>query len=321
MMDDVYLGKRFGALRDGSTGVQLTALLFFCIVGGSLSLGLSVFLGRIIWDLPMEAIEQVGNFGGDGLRFLKLTQVITSLGLFAIPAWLLGKIYTGKAATMLGYNRRPYIYLLLMVGLMMVLQMPWINLTAEWNRNMVFPEAMKGLYESMLARENEANVLIEKLLYMPGIPSLLSTLLVVAVIPALAEELMFRGALQSLFIKAFRNPHLAIWSAGFVFSFIHFQFFGFLPRMLIGVLFGYLYFWSGNLWYPIAAHFVNNALAVLQQYAISHGYWEFSTDALGSGDWAYVETAVSLALSIPLLVWLRRKFRQIKHHKTSGLWA
>jgi membrane protease YdiL (CAAX protease family) len=317
MMDDIYLGKKFGSVRDGSMGVQLTALLFFSIVGGSLALGLSVFLGRMLWGLPMEAIEQVGKYGGEGIRFLKLTQVLTSLGLFAIPAWLMAKLYSGNASKILGYNSSPQVFFLLVMGVLMVLQMPWINLTAEWNRSMVFPEAMKELYESMLARENEANALIEKLLYMPGIPSLLSTLFVVAVVPAVAEELMFRGGLQTLFVKAFRNPHLAIWCAGFVFSFIHFQFFGFLPRMLIGVLFGYLYLWSGNLWYPIAAHFVNNALAVLQQFALSQGMLEISTDALGSGDWAYLETAISLALSIPLLVWIRSKFLSIKHHKSS----
>ncbi len=315
-MDDVYLRKQLGALRDGSTGVQLTALLFLCIVCGSLSLGISAIVGELVWNLPLNSIEQVGRYGPDALRFLKLTQVLTSLGLFAIPAWLMAKLYNGNASKMLGYQAPPKATLLLLMAVLMLLQMPWINLSAEWNRNMVFPDALSELYASMLQRENEANALIEKLLYMPGIPSLLSTLVVVAVVPALAEELLFRGALQTLFIKAFRNPHLAIWSAGFVFSFIHFQFFGFLPRMLIGVLFGYLYFWSGNLWYPIAAHFVNNAAAVLQQFALSKGLISLSTDALGTGSLAWVEVLLSVLLTWPLILVLKRHLKHHKHAKS-----
>jgi hypothetical protein len=81
-------------------------------------------------------------------------------------------------------------------------------------------------------------------------------------VPAICEEMIFRGGLQRTFIRWFKNPHVAIWTSAFIFSSIHFQFFGFFPRFFLGAMFGYFYFWTSNLWYTIFAHFLNNAYAV-----------------------------------------------------------
>jgi membrane protease YdiL (CAAX protease family) len=86
---------------------------------------------------------------------------------------------------------------------------------------------------------------------------------VVAVLPAIGEELLFRGIVQNELKALFGNPHVAIWFAGFLFSFVHFQFFGFFPRMLLGVVLGYLYHWSGNILIPMFLHFMNNAITLI----------------------------------------------------------
>lgn len=101
------------------------------------------------------------------------------------------------------------------------------------------------------------------------ISGLLMNLVIMAVIPAVGEELIFRGCLQRIFCKWIASPHVCIWLVAIIFSAIHMQFYGFLPRMLIGALFGYLYFWSKNIYVPIFAHFLNNASVTVMAFIYS----------------------------------------------------
>jgi uncharacterized protein len=79
--------------------------------------------------------------------------------------------------------------------------------------------------------------------------------------------------------KATKNIHVSIWFAAILFSAIHFQFFGFVPRMLLGALFGYIYYWSGNLTLAILAHFVNNGVSVLALYLHQQGAFDFDMES------------------------------------------
>jgi hypothetical protein len=88
----------------------------------------------------------------------------------------------------------------------------------------------------------------------------------IALLPAIAEELIFRGVFQTIFQRLFRSGHLAIWVTSLIFSTIHFQFFGFIPRLILGLVFGYLFYWSGTLWLPVISHFLNNAFPVIMTY-------------------------------------------------------
>ena len=133
----------------------------------------------------------------------------------------------------------------------------------EWNESMSLPENLHSIEELLTELENSAKVLTEYLTTYDNFWQFLFGFVVIAVIPAIGEEYTFRGLMQNFMKETFKNAHLAIWITGFVFSFIHFQFYGFLPRMLLGVLFGYLYHWSGTLWVPILAHFLNNGITVV----------------------------------------------------------
>ena len=96
-------------------------------------------------------------------------------------------------------------------------------------------------------------------------------LVVIALLPALGEELVFRGYLQNKINQLGRNPHWAIWISAFLFSLIHFQFFGFVPRMLLGGFFGYLYYYSGQFHLPVIAHFTNNGMMLILIYLKNQG--------------------------------------------------
>lgn len=114
--------------------------------------------------------------------------------------------------------------------------------------------------------EEQLKVLTEHLTNFTSPTHFILAFIVVAIIPAIGEELLFRGLIQNMFSKAFNNPHIAIWLTGFIFAAIHMQFFGVMPRMFLGVLFGYLYHWSGKLSVAMIGHLVNNGLALIALY-------------------------------------------------------
>ena len=127
---------------------------------------------------------------------------------------------------------------------------------------------------------------------------------VVAILAGICEEFLFRGIIQTEFMRGTKNIHVAIWISAFLFSAIHTQFFGFVPRMLLGVLFGYLYHWSGNLIVPMFAHFVNNGFSVVMMYLHQIGVVDVEIDTPEAAPWpAVVGFAI---LTFVLLAYLKK---------------
>jgi membrane protease YdiL (CAAX protease family) len=153
--------------------------------------------------------------------------------------------------------------------------------------------------------EESAKVLTERFLNTSSVGMMLVNLLVMALLPAVCEEMMFRGWLQRVLGKSV-NYHTAIWVSAFVFSAIHFQFYGFIPRMLIGAALGYLYYYTGSLWAPIVAHFTNNAAAVVTAFLTYNGYTSIDFDLIGTGDTWYL-SVVSVAVCVVLMSRLMRR--------------
>ena len=156
--------------------------------------------------------------------------------------------------------------LLLLVGILVIGFMPFDAIFIELNQKLALPESMKSIQDWMKKSEDDLAGMTKFLTDFKNPSQFMVALLVVAVLAGISEELVFRGVLQNIALKAFQNPHAAIWFAAFWFSFIHFQFFGFLPRMFLGALFGYLYCWTKNIWVPIFAHIVNNGFTLLMVY-------------------------------------------------------
>jgi hypothetical protein len=148
----------------------------------------------------------------------------------------------------------------------MFFSIPIINHLVEINQNLSFPESLKSIEQWMSQKEENANQIMVEFLKADNISALLLNLFMIAVLPAVGEELLFRGVLQRLIGKWLKNKHVGIFLAAVLFSAMHLQFYGFLPRLALGILFGYLFLWSGTLWLPIMAHFINNATAVIAFY-------------------------------------------------------
>ena len=131
---------------------------------------------------------------------------------------------------------------------------------------MHLPGWLSGVEQWMIDKEDQADNLIDTLVSSNTFGTMMINLFIIALIPAIGEELIFRGVFQKIFVKLFKSGHLAIWVTAFIFSAIHFQFFGFIPRFILGLVFGYLFFWSGTLWLPVISHFINNAFPVILTY-------------------------------------------------------
>ena len=228
---------------------------------------LSACIGSVLLSTPVMLLYTFiykGTFvleaHPDAMRLIQFTSAV---GTFLVPAlataWLSGMNWR----TYLHIRPLPSLRLLAWVFLSMVLLIPTINLTMLWNENMNVPEWAAPIEAWMKAQEETMRHLTEVFLFSGGFCPLLSNLIVIALTAAVTEEFLFRGALLRIFTQWTHQTHLAIWLTAFLFSAIHLQFYGFIPRMLLGAYFGYLLIWSRNIWIPVAAHFFNNAITVL----------------------------------------------------------
>jgi uncharacterized protein len=214
---------------------------------------------------------------------LKLIQLISTIGLTIIPAFIFANTYSSEPKTFLSLDKKTDWTAIVYVLLIMIISIPFINLIGDLNQRMILPKAFIGLETWMKDLETQAGQLTEKIVKVHSIYGLGFNILLIAVIPAVGEELIFRGVLQGI-LKEWKGVKIAIWITAIIFSAIHMQFYGFIPRMLMGAFFGYLLFWSGNMWLPIAAHFTNNVIAVIFYYLKFNGYQLPDIDGIGIGN-------------------------------------
>ena len=194
---------------------------------------------------------------------------IQGLVLFVASPLITARLITAMPFKYLNLTTLPTLKQVVWVTIAMLVMTPALNLIVSWNEAMHLPEFMSGIEQWMRANEDSAMEATKKLLSINTIGSLMTTVLLVGALTGIGEELTFRGIIQNLVSERWNKKHLAIWVTAILFSAIHFQFFGFFPRMLLGAFFGYLLVWSGSIWLPIYAHFLNNSMAVVAAYMLN----------------------------------------------------
>lgn len=253
--------KSASAERNPFSSLILLLLLIFA--GAVVFTGIAFAIGTSIYGTETMLQLSAGNMSN--LDLIKLVQIISSIGMFVIPALIYAKL---QNMDWLGYLKIIPVpaYLALLTIVIMISASPALEYTMQLNKGMKLPDFLKEVEAWMLQQELKMELMTKQLIVMNSIPALLVNLVMLAIIPAFGEELIFRGGFQQIFDRWFGNYHVAIWLTAIIFSSIHFQFYGFFPRMFLGALFGYLLVWSGSLWLPILGHFLNNALAVFTAY-------------------------------------------------------
>ena len=208
----------------------------------------------------------------------------TGIGLILAPL-LFFKIWENKSFNELVKRPVPVGFSILMVFLIVFNFMGVNAFFIEWNQAIDFPDFLQGFETWAKESEERAAEATKFLTSFDHFGHFMLAFLVIAIIPAIGEELVFRGLLQNYFHRGFGNIHVAIWMAAILFSVIHVQFYGFVPRMLLGALFGYLYYWSANLWIPIIAHFFNNGFTLLMVYLYQNKMTSFDIETTDSTPW------------------------------------
>ena len=246
------------------------------------------------------------------INSLKLMQALAGgLGLFIVPVLLAAYLFDNNFFTFLQLRKAPAMISFLMVIVILFVSMPFVNWMVDINSHLKLPAAFSSIEQWMKSSEEEAAQLTVAFLKGTSVLSLAINLFIIAFLPALGEELFFRGMMQKLFSQLTKNNHLAIIITSIIFSAIHLQFYGFLPRMVLGIFLGYLLVWSGSLWLPILAHFVNNASAIIFIFLDNQQKLGFNPDSVGTSEDEKIMLLSSIAITV-FLVYLIFKTEKAK---------
>jgi len=189
--------------------------------------------------------------------------------------------------------------LIAIVFVTMIFSNPLIEFLGNLNEKMVLPKFLKGIEDWMRQSENETKKLSDAMMTMNSFPAMIFNLLFIGLLTAIVEEVLFRGCLQTIFVRWTKSKHAAVWIVAILFSAFHMEFFGFLPRMFLGILFGYFTAWSGSVWPAIWAHFVNNGTIVVITYLASQKL--VNVDVNDEHMFSNVIYVVSLLITVALL--------------------
>ena len=241
------------------------------------SFGLTMLAGLFVSQAFGYLVANLVGIDLDGLAsggFSKLTQepgheieLLLFQLTYAVVLFIISPLFylsfINRRTSLEWLDKRPSAgQLAFMSVLIVVAYLPSSAYLVDWNANIRLPESLSALEEALQAQERALQELTAYFTNFNSIGHLLLAFLVIAIIPGIGEELVFRGLLQRFLTNLSKNPHVGIWVGAFLFSLFHWQFYGLVPRWILGALFGYLYFWSGRLIYPIIAHFTNNAVTL-----------------------------------------------------------
>lgn len=245
---------------------QLLILILISTISCFISVAVGfAILGFIYGFTPMLSMLTTMGQTMD-LPLMRMLQISSTIGIFILGPLVYAKIDNYKVRSYFKINFPIKPVLILLTILIVLFSSPLLEAINILNQKMALPIFLQNLENWMKQKELDAAALIQQLLLMKEYKDLAINLVMIAVLPAIGEELFFRGTLQNIFTNLFKNPHVAIWLTAILFSAIHLQFYGFLPRMFLGVLFGYLFLWGSSIWIPILGHFLNNGFAVIMAF-------------------------------------------------------
>ncbi|MCB9449421.1 MAG: CPBP family intramembrane metalloprotease [Flavobacteriales bacterium] len=304
-------GKQY--FRDISPFLQLLILCVLCLSFTVIFIGLGGLTLVGLYDINIfQDINILSDFSAPNvLEANRLILLFQHLGLFLVPAMMFGYLATRDPLGMMKLRQRVSGRWIAMSVLLMAAAQPLVGLLGTWNAGLKLPDSLAGLEATIRAAEDAASGLTHAILFNGSAKIFLINLLLLALVPALGEEMIFRGLVQPLMGKMTKNPHAAIWVTAFVFSFLHFQFYGFLPRLVLGAMLGYMFWWTGSLRASVAAHMVNNALGVSLYFLAAREVipesW-IEDDNLATG---WLPAVASLVISFFLVRWLAGRRKEI----------
>jgi len=302
------------SLNAKSPGHQLFATLFAVVIVGTVLFLFFILAGSRIMGTDPGLFENPSDaMGAKELAFIKYTLIVQDISFFIIPAIIiLTMMNPGMTPGILSFSSLP-VNDIILVSILALCAFPVTGLAGQLNAGMVLPDWLSGVEKWMKAKEEHADHLLRLIMEPEKFSGMLFNIFIIAALPALSEELIFRGVFQKIFQNLLRSGNLSVWLTSFLFSAIHLQFYGFLPRLILGLIFGYLFLWTRNLWLPVIAHFINNAIPTAGAYL--RGWETINQPSFPAPGEQIAGVIITLTIGILVLLRFRRRsFENIKEN-------
>jgi membrane protease YdiL (CAAX protease family) len=239
-----------------------------------------IIIGLILGTVIGFAYVFITKSNPNDLNALRFMQISSQIFTFVLPPIIYALLVKEKPTNDLGLKKSKILWVLIGIA-MIFLIMPLNSIFAEWNANLTLPDSMSRIEYLMKQMQEAATEMIEKFVNVDTVGGLILNLFMIAGLAALGEELLFRSIIQTSLIKICKNAHIGILIASAIFSFIHFEFYGFVPRLILGMLLGYMFYFSGSIWIPMLMHFLNNGTVVLVYFLNNKGITNIDVDTFG----------------------------------------
>lgn len=239
-----------------------------------------VIIGLILGTVIGLAYVFITKSNPNDLNALRFMQISSQLFTFVFPPIAYAFLVKDEHVNALGLKKSKILWVFIGVAMIFAI-MPFNSILAEWNANLTLPDSMSKIERLMKQMQETATEMIEKFVNVDTIGGLILNLFMIAGLAALGEELLFRSIIQTSLIKICKNVHIGILIASAIFSFIHLEFYGFVPRLILGMLLGYMFYFSGSIWIPMLMHFLNNGTVVLIYFLNNKGITNIDVDTFG----------------------------------------
>jgi hypothetical protein len=288
--------KPFTMLIFSSLGVFLIGLVFQL---------LGILLAILFYDVSaIELLDMEGIVDAEHINAVKFLQIIGALGTFVFSSFLISFFYTGSWTGFFTFGKTIHWKAAILLILIMLASLPLVNLLTDLNLRFQIP--FDGIESYFRKMEEQTESMMMTLIRADNIGGLLLNLFMIAIIPAVGEELVFRGLIQKHLTDLFKNGHVAIIVASIIFSLAHFQIYSFLPRFFLGMILGYTFYYGKSLWYPMLAHLVNNSLGVIFYYFYMKDQTGESIEEIGTMELMPVTAIASLVLvAFLMFIWVK----------------
>ncbi len=299
------------ALADGkfvawySLFVLVIIVLFGLFIGQALGLLMAIFISHLkLSQVPMLATPPFSQ--NERIPLFLLQGMGTLFGFFLAGLFYIR--FFERVSPFKLFKMKGSLSIVILSVIMVVAFMFANSFLIDWNAHLHFPAEMKGFETWARSKENELKVMTDFLTEFNSTGDFILGFVVIVLIPAFGEELLFRGIIQDKLENLLKNGHAAVWISAILFSAFHFQFFGFVPRIMLGVLFGYMYYWSRSLWYPVMAHFINNGFILVMMYLYDLRITNINVENEQAYSWT--TTLIYALLGFLILFYFRRYFIQ-----------
>ncbi len=266
-----------GALQYLTPWGKIALFIAVCLLSSLLFGVLGATLASPLFGVDVYNYNELSNLADkDSIRTVKMLNFFFHLGTFILPSILFAKLGAFEPSDYLLTKKRPQLTPLLIILALffaIIIFNDWLaSINAKLDLSFISKELQEEIYYNQVVQDKSIYAYIGTTWR-----SFALNIFLLAIIPAIGEEFVFRGVLQNLIAKASQKIHLSVWLTAFLFAFIHFQFMDFLPRFFLGAAFGYVVILTGKIWYSMILHFLNNALAIFIHFGIRKGFIDESS--------------------------------------------